>query len=144
MKSIKLFAVLAALLVLISCKDPYGSCVKASADIGNTIAQGMKTVDAFRVEGVISVQEESNVLDYLEFANKADASFLSCVQTAHAGGAKAGTFTACAQGFNTALNNPQELALLHVSNPQGSANVSTIVNGITTAVGLILTGLGGK
>lgn len=139
----KVFPVLFLILFLIGCKDPYGACVKASADIGTGIAQGMKTVDSLRVQGLITPAEESNVLDYLEFANGADKAFLTCAQTAHTSGTKAGSFTACATGFNTSLNNPTELALLHVSNSQGSQNVSIIVNGITTGVSAVATALGG-
>lgn len=139
----RVFSALLLCLCLMGCKDPYGACVKASADIGTGIAQGMKTVDSLRVQGLISPQEESNVLDYLEFANGADKAFLTCAQTAHTSGTKAGAFTACATGFNASLNNPTELALLHVSNAQGSQNVSIIVNGITTGVSAVATALGG-
>lgn len=130
-------------LFLIACKDPYGACVKASADIGTGIAQGMKTVDSLRVQGLISVAEESNVLDYLEFANTADRAFLTCAQTAHTAGSKVGSFTACVTGFNSALNNQQELALLHISNTQGSQNVNIIVSGITTGIAAVAAALGG-
>ena len=66
----------------------------------------MKTVDSLRQQGLVSPAEESNVLDYLEFANKADEAFKSCADTAHTAGSKAGSFTACATTFNTSLNNP--------------------------------------
>jgi hypothetical protein len=135
---------LVGVLLLIGCKDPYGACVKASADIGTGIAQGMKTVDSLRVQGLISAQEESTVLDYFEFANGADKAFLTCAQTAHTSGSKAGSFTTCANTFNSSLNNPQELSLLHVSNPQASQNVNLIVNGVTTAVTAIVSALGGS
>lgn len=129
--------------LLMGCKDPYGACVKASADIGTGIAQGMKTVDSLRVQGLVTPAEESSVLDYLEFANTADRAFLTCAQTAHTSGSKAGSFTACATGFNSSLNNPTELALIHVSNAQGSQNVSIIVNGITTGIAAVSAALGG-
>jgi len=134
---------LAALISLGGCKDPYGAAVKAAADIGTGIAQGMKTVDSIRQQGLITPAEESNVLDYLEFANKADEAFQSCVDTAHTSGSKAGSFTACATAFNTSLNNPTELALLHVANTTASQNITTIINGITTGVNAIIAGLGG-
>ena len=139
----RLFPALAVLILLCGCKDPYGASIKAAADIGTGIAQGMKTVDSLRQQGLISAAEESNVLDYMEFANKADEAFQSCADTAHTAGSKAGSFTACATGFNSALNNPTELALLHVGNAQASQNISVIVTGVTTAVNAIVAGLGG-
>jgi hypothetical protein len=142
----KFFAVLllaASLSFAAGCNDPYGACAKAGADIGAGIAQGMQTADALRQQGIITPAEESNVLGYLEFANTADKAFLICVSAAHAGGNKAGTFTACAQDFNTALNNPAQLTLIHVSNTAGSQTVSTIINGITTGVSAVITALGG-
>lgn len=130
-------------VALCGCKDPYQTCLTAGTDIATGIAQGMKTVDSVRQQGLITPAEESSVLDYLEFANKADEAFKSCADAAHTAGSKAGAFTACATTFNTALNNPTELALLHVSNAQASQNISTIVAGITTGVNAIITGLNG-
>ena len=126
------------------CKDPYGSCEKAALDIGNGIAAGMKTVDQLRVQGLISVQEETNVLGYLEFANKGNGAFGACVQSAHTAGSKAGAYTACAQTFSTALANPQSLALIHVNNPQAQQDVQVIVNAVNTGITALLSGLGGK
>ena len=143
MRRLSVLAVLAVCFTVAGCKNPYQACLKASIDIGTGIAQGMKTVDGLRQQGVISPAEESNVLDYLEFANKADGAFLTCVDTAKTSGSKSGAFTACATAFNTALNNPTELALLHVNNTQASQNVTTIINGITTGVQAVIAGLGG-
>jgi len=117
------------------CKDPYGSCEKAALDIGNGIAAGMKTVDQLRVQGLISVQEETNVLGYLEFANKGNGAFGACVQSAHTSGSKAGAYTACAQTFSAAL--------IHVNNPQAQQDVQVIVNGVNTGITALLSGLGG-
>lgn len=139
----KLGPVLILCCFLLGCKDPYGACVKASADIGTGIAEGMKTVDSLRVQGLISAQEESNILGYLEFANTADKAFLTCAQAAHTSGSKAGSFTACATAFTTQLNNPSELALIRVSNAQAEQDVTVIVNGVTTGVAAVLTALGG-
>jgi|SRR6185437_1410135 len=132
-----------ALLAVAGCKDPYGACVKADSDIAQGIASGLSTVSQLNAQGVLSNTEALNVAGYLEFANQADEAFGNCVEAAHTS-SKAGAFTACAQTFNTSLNNPTELTLIHVSNPQGSANVSIMVNGITTGVSAIITALGGK
>lgn len=129
---------------LAGCKDPYGACEKAALDIGNGIAAGMKSIDALRQNGQISVQEESNVLGYLEFANKANGAFGSCAQAAHTAGSKAGSYTACAQVFSQQLANPQQLALIHVNNPQSQQNVQVIINAVNTGVTAILTALGGS
>ena len=129
---------------VVSCRDPYGACEKAAADIGTGIAAGMKTVDSLRVSGVITTQEETNVLGYLKFANDANGSFGTCAQAAHNAGSKAGSFTACAQVFSTTLNNPTELALIHVGSPQAQAEITTIANGVTAGVSAILAVLGGK
>ncbi len=135
--------VMAAVLTA-GCKDPYGASEKAAADIGNGIAAGMKTVDGLRVAGLISVQEETNVLGYLKFVNDGNGAFGVCAQAAHMAGSEAGSFTACAQAFSQTLNNPQELALIHVNNPQAQAEVTTIANGVTAGVSAILAALGGK
>jgi hypothetical protein len=137
-----IFAVL--VMFLGGCSDPYGACEKAAADIGSGIGAGMKTVDGLRVQGLISVQEETNVLGYLKFANDANGTFASCAQTAHTSGSKAGAFTSCAAAFSGTLNNPSELALLHVGNSQASQDIQTIVNGMVTGITAVTTALGGK
>lgn len=136
-------AVFAVCFTVAGCKHPYQACLKASIDIGTGITSGMKSVDQMRQQGLISAAEESSLLDYLEFANKADGAFLTCADASQTAGSKAGSFTACATTFNTSLNNPSELALLHVSNTQASQNITTIINGITTGVQAVIAGLGG-
>ena len=142
-KAIWLVPILALAFVAAGCKDAYGACEKAAADIGTGIAAGMKTVDSLRVAGTISTQEETNVLGYLKFANDANGAFGACAQAAHNAGSKAGSFTACAQIFSLTLNSPQELALIHVSNPTAQANIETIVAAVNTGVQAIITALGG-
>lgn len=132
------------LLLTSGCKDPYGACEKAAADIGTGIAGGMKTVDSLRVSGAISPQEESQVLGYLKFANDANGAFGVCAQQAHTAGSKAGAYTACAKSFQDVLANQQELALIKVTNPQAQQEVTTIVNAVNTGITSILTVLGGK
>lgn len=142
-RSNKWVCLLPAVLLLISCRDPYGSSAKAGADIANGIAQAFSTIDQLRVQGTITPAEELNVANYLKFANDGDKAYLSCVSTAHVNGNKAGTYTACATSFNTALNNPTELALIKVSNTSASQTIGVIVNGLTAGVNAIVTGLGG-
>jgi hypothetical protein len=129
---------------LVGCKDPYGACAKAGADIAQSVSSGFQTVTQLQQTNLISSQEALNVDGYLEFVNKADEAFLSCAQTAHTAGNVAGSFTACATTFNTTLNNPTELALLHVSNTTASQDVSVIANGVTTAVSAVIAALGGS
>lgn len=143
-KAVWLMPILALAFVAAGCKDPYGACEKAAADIGTGIATGMKTVDSLRVAGTISTQEETNVLGYLKFANDANGAFGACAQAAHNAGSKAGSFTACAQVFSQTLNNPAELALIHVSNSQAEATITPIANGVTAGVLSVLAALGGQ
>lgn len=131
-------------LCLVGCKDNYGACVKAGADIATGIGQGMQLVDQLRQQGAISTAEESNVLGYLKFANDGDTAFLACVQQVHLATTKATAYTGCAQTFNSALNNPQETALIHVGNAQAQATISNVVQGVVTGINLVITGLGGK
>lgn len=141
----KLYSVLAVLaLFLGGCADNYGACEKAALNIGNGIAAGMKSVDALRANGNITVQEETNVLGWLKFANDGNGAFASCAQSVHNAGSKAGAYTSCAQVFQLTLANPQELSLIHVSNPQAQQNVQLIVAGVNTGITALLTGLGGK
>lgn len=145
MKRIGLVLAVCAMLAVSGCsKDSYGVCLKASADIATGVSQGMQTVDALRQQGVITAAEESSSLDYLKFVNDGDKAFLACAQAAHTSGSKAGSFTACATIFNSSLNNPQEMALIHVANPNAQATISNIVQAVVTGVNLVLSTLGGK
>ena len=132
-----------ACLLLIGCKDPYGASAKAGADITSGIAQGMNTVAGLETQGQISGAEAANILGYLEFANKQDEAFLTCVAAAHAAGGVKGSYTACVTAFAATINSPSELALIHVNNPDAQANVEAVVNGITSAVAAINAALGG-
>jgi len=140
----RLITVLCLTVALAGCKDNYGACEKAALDIGNGVTAGMKTVDGLRVSGLISVQEETNVLGYLKFINDADAAFGACAQQAHTAGSAAGSYTACVQTFQTALTSPSELALIHVSNPQAQQNIQLIMNSVNTGITAILAAMGGK
>lgn len=139
----KLFPALLFVFLLIGCKDPYGACVTASSAIAQSIATGMQQTFNLQKQGIISAQEESNLLDYFEFANKADGAFLTCATEAHTNGSKAGTYTACAQTVNTSLNNPTEVALLHVANPQATTTVSLTVNAVLAGISTLTAALGG-
>lgn len=134
----------ALLLILSSCSDPYGASEKAAVDIAGGITAGMKTVDALRVAGLISVQEETNILGYLKFANDANGAFGNCAQQAHNAGSKGGAYTACAQAFQTTLANPAELALIKVTNANAQAQVQVIADGIVTGISTLVASLGGK
>jgi len=135
---------LCSLMLLAGCADPYGACEKGALDVGNGIAAGMKTIDQLRASGAISIQEETNVLGYFEFANKADGAFGACAQAAHTAGSKSGSYTACVQIFQTALASPQQLALIHVTNPTSQQQIEAVVSGLTIGATAILTALGGK
>jgi hypothetical protein len=140
----KVFLAVILTLSLTGCQDPYGACEKASLDIANGIAAGMKSVDSLRVAGAISTQEETNILGYLKFANDGNGAFAACAKSAHTAGSKAGAYTACAQQFQQALNNPQELSLIRVTNPQSQQSVQLIITSVNTGVTAVLTALGGK
>ncbi len=135
---------LALVVLLIGCNDPYGASEKAAADVGASIGAGMKTVDGLRVAGIISVKEETSVLGYFKFANDANGAFGNCAQAAHVAGGKSGAFTACAQVFLTALNNPQEAALIKVNDPKAQQEIQTIVLSVVTGVNSVVAALGGK
>lgn len=130
-------------LVLLGCKDPYGACEKAALDIGSSIGGGITTVNDLRISGVITSQEEINIIGYLKFANDANGAFALCAKQAHVAGGVKGSFTACAQTFQAALSNPTELALIHVTNAQAQQQVQTIVNAVTTGITGVMTALGG-
>ena len=132
-------------LLLLGCtQSGYTISVKAGSDIATGINAGMTAIDQTRINGLISASEELQVLGFLKYANDADAAFFSCSTAANTAGSKAGTFTACAMVFNSALNNPTELALIHVSNPTAQATINTLIQGILTGVNAVITALGGK
>lgn len=137
------FLVLAIAFALVGCKDNYGACAKAGADIAQGVASGLSTVQQLQAQGEISAAEALNVAGYLEFVNKGDEAFLTCIQTAHMGGNKPGTYTACVTAFNTTLNTPAELALIKINNATASATINTIVTGFTTGLALVETNLKG-
>jgi hypothetical protein len=135
--------ILLVVLLLSGCRDPYGSSAKAGGDIASGIAAAFSTIDQLRVQQTITPTEELSVAGYLKYANDADKAFLTCVSIAHDNGNKAGTYTACAQTFNSSINTPAELALVKVNNPSASNAVNLIVNGLTAGVKAIISGLGG-
>ena len=97
MKRLLIVALLIAPVVaLCSCKDPYGASAKANEDIAQGISAGLNTVNTLEQQGTISPSEDLNVATYLEFANKANEAFATCITQAHTAGSKAGSFTACA------------------------------------------------
>lgn len=139
----KLFLAVTLAFALAACSDPYGACVKADADIASGISAGLKTVTQLQQSGTISAAEALNVAGYLEYANQADEAFGKCAQAAHTSGSKAGAFTGCANIFNATLNNPAQLALIHVHDPGASQTISTIITGVTTGVTGVIAALGG-
>lgn len=141
LRSVLIVSVLA--LALCGCKDPYGGCAKAGADIAQGVSAGLSTVSSLHQQGEITSAEALNVAGYLEFVNKGDDAFLACVHTAHIGGNKPGTYTACVTTFNQALNTPSELALVKVSNAQATTTINAIVTGFNTAIVAIQSALGG-
>jgi hypothetical protein len=144
MKRIYLFFVMTfAVIGLSSCSDPYGAVVKAGANIAAGITAGDNTVLQLEQSGTITKQEAVNVLGYLEFANKADEALLTCATTAKATGSAKGSFSACTTAFANTLNNPAELALIHVSNSGAQTTVTAIVNAISAGASLLATSLGG-
>jgi hypothetical protein len=143
MKLLRIATVVLLAVSLAGCKDPYGASEKAAADIGTGIASGMKTVDQLRVDGLITVAEETQVLGFLKFANDANGAFGSCAQQAHNAGGKGGAFTACAQTFQAALSNPAELALIRVTNQNAQATIQSIVSGAVTGITTLISSLGG-
>lgn len=143
MKYVLAAALFISAISLAGCKDPYGATSKAGEDIAAGITQGMQTVSQLAMSGTITPSEALSTLGYLEFANQGDEAFLACVGGAHNGGNKVGTYTFCANAFNSTLNTPAELALIHISNTSASATVNGIVKGLSAAVNLIVTQLGG-
>jgi hypothetical protein len=129
---------------LVACSDPYGLSVKAGADVAVSISQGMQTVDQLRVQTLITPQEESRVLDYLEFANLTNSAYLTCVQNAHTAGTKTGAFTQCAQVFVNAISAPDKLALVRIVNPSAQQTVIGIANTAINTIKSVVALLGGK
>lgn len=140
---LKLFLAIAVLALCTGCKDPYGATAKASSAIGESISQGMNTTSQLVSQGTITSTEALNVLGYLEYANKANEAFDTCISAAHTGGNKPGTYTACAEAFNQNLNNPAQLALIKVGNTTASQTITTVVDAISAGVSTIESALGG-
>ena len=142
-RNIALAVALLALIPLAGCKDPYGACAKADADIAGSISTGFVTVTQLQQQGLLSPQEALNVASYLEFANRGAEAFGTCINAAHAAGSKSGAYTACATAFSTKLTAPSELALIKVNNPKTQQEVSGLANAVSAGIAALTTGLGG-
>jgi hypothetical protein len=123
--------------------SPYTVALKAANSIASGIGNGMTLVDQTRQNGLISAAEESKVLGYLKFANDADKAFADCIAAVHTSGAVGG-FSTCAQTFNATLNNPAEMALIHVGNSKAQSDINAIVQGVITGVTTVVTALKGQ
>lgn len=131
------------LLLLIACNDPYGVAAKLAQDVAVSVNQADTTIDALRVQGTVSADEERNILGYLNTLNTLDGQYIACVQVAH-GQSTAGGFTRCAQTLATGIGDPNTLAALHVSNASSQEKVRAVAQGIATLVTVTITALGGK
>jgi hypothetical protein len=132
-----------ALLLATGCKDPYGVAAKLAQDVAISVNQADVTIDALRVQGTITADEERQILGYLSTLNTLDGQYIACVQVAH-NSTIAGGFTKCAQVLAADMGDPSTLAALHVSNQASQAKVAAVANGIVTLVTVTITALGGK
>jgi len=139
----KLLSLAGIMLLLISCADPYGAAAKTAADIAAGVGAGLSTVQSLHVSGTITEPEALNAAGYLKFVNDADGAFETCIGAAHTAATKTGAFTSCTQTFVTGLNNPTELALIHVANTQASQTLSAIASGFVTGLQTLSASLGG-
>ena len=144
MKRVLALSLVISALCLAGCKDPYGACNKAGQVIATSITQGDNTVLTLAKAGTISPQEAVSILGFLEFANQSDESFLTCAKVAHENGNVVGSYTACGTVFVTQLNNPAELALIRVSNPNAQTQVQAILATLTSALTILQSSLGGS
>jgi len=140
---VKLICLSLTLLLMAGCSDPYGASAKAAADIAAGVGAGLSTVQSLATNGTITKAEAINAAGYLKFVNDADGSFETCIGAAHSLATKTGAFTACTQTFVTGLNNPTELALIHVANTQASQTLSAVANGFVTGLQALSVSLGG-
>jgi len=129
---------------LTGCKDPYRATQQASADIATGVTQGNSTVDQLRIDGLISPAEEADSLGYLKFVNDANGAFSRCATAVHQHQGPSVSFTSCAQTFQTALQNPQEEALLHVTNPSAQQRIDLIAGAFVSAASTLIAALGGQ
>lgn len=131
-------------LLMLGCKDPYGTAAKLYQDVSVTIGQASTTVDQFRKDGTVSVNEERVIEGYLLSLNNIDATYGACVKAAHGNASLVGGFTSCANTLNASMSNPAMLAALHITNQKAQATLTSTMQGITTLVTTAITALAGK
>lgn len=139
----RLFLVLPLLLFMAACTDPYGTAAKLAQDVAVSVNQADATIDQFRVQGIVTNDEERNILGWLNSLNTLDGAYIGCVQKAHLQSIVGG-FTGCANSLANSMGSPATLAALHVGNPTSQIKVTAVAQGIVTLVTVTITALGGR
>jgi uncharacterized protein YdbL (DUF1318 family) len=139
----KFASVLVFVLATAGCKDPYGNAAKLYRDVAVTINQASATVDQFRQQGTVSVEEERTIVGYFGTLNTINGTYGACVKVAHAN-TTVGAFTACANTLNRSMSDPAMLAALHITNAKAQGELQGVSQAITTLITTTLTALGGK
>lgn len=133
-----------AVLSLCGCNNPYRATLKVCDGIATGVTQGNNTADELRMAQLITPAEEVNVLGYLKFVGDANGAFAKCATAVNSKQGANTTFTSCAATFQTTLQNPQEEALVHVTNPNAQQKIDLIADAFTSAASTLIAALGGQ
>lgn len=137
-------AVILAATQLWACpasNNPYGVAAKGSDDVAVAINQIETQVDGLHKSGEITSAEEKAILSYANFANAQNGVFQQCVSGVHKSNGAVPAYVACAQTELAAMNDPVQLAAVHVSNPQSQAKVQSIIGTVALAINGVITAL---
>lgn len=131
-------------IVTLGCNATAGDiAAKANLDIASAINSVVTSANQLYTAGGITSTEDRSILTWSQTVNTLNGTFGTCVSAATAASSKAAGFTACADTFLTAAENPTVLAELKVSNPNSQATITgiavTIQAGLTTAISSLQT-----
>lgn len=120
---------------------PYGASGKAALDITDTLHTGADTVDALRIGGTITVEEERTALNAMSALNKLDIDYGSCITKVHAAGDVTSAYMDCANTFLSTVSTSDFLAQVRVSNPKSQQSILNTLSAVQNLLKAVMTQL---
>lgn len=138
------------MILIVGLAVSIGGCdgFKASVGVHNTVAGGIvlaqDELPGLQAVGIVSAQEDSVIVSYLNGLVGLNAQFASCYTNANQTSLKTNAkFLSCLNIFAAGVADPKELAVFRVLNPKAQAKVQLWVGFITGSINVAITQLGG-
>lgn len=120
----------------------YGKALKVGLDITDSIHTGANTVDALRLNGTITKEDEKSTLRYFDALNRLDVDvYQPCVANAHLAGDVPDSFSSCGHSFLTQINDPMFLASFHIVNQHAQDQAKQIGSALVSALDLAISAI---